>query len=47
MAKATRQFKNKRTGVVWEVADPATLKRILESPLDYEEVKMEEAKSAK
>ena len=34
-----RSFKNKKTGVVWEVADPATLKRVLEDPQTYEEVK--------
>lgn len=34
-----RSFKNKKTGVVWEVADPATLKRVLADPQAYEEVK--------
>jgi hypothetical protein len=47
MAKTARQFKNTRTGAVWEVADPATLKRVLESPLDYEEVNLKEAKPDK
>ena len=35
------QFRVKRTGVVWDVTDPATLKRIKANPQDYEEVKAE------
>ncbi|MDD4478563.1 MAG: hypothetical protein PHD64_05890 [Mesotoga sp.] len=31
-------IRNKKTGVVWEVGDPATLKRVKEQPDDYEEV---------
>ncbi len=38
---AARSFKNKKTGVVWEVADPATLKRVLDDPQTYEEIKQE------
>ena len=40
-----RIFRNKKTGVVWEVADPATLKRVTEDPQAYEEVKPESEKS--
>lgn len=36
-----RSFRNKATGVVWEVADPATLKRVLDDPQTYEEIKPE------
>ena len=39
---AVRIFKNKKTGVTWEVADPATLKRVLGDPGSYEEVKPDE-----
>lgn len=35
-------FKNKKTGVVWEVADPATLKRVLADTAAYEEIKPEQ-----
>lgn len=38
---AARLFKNKNTSVVWEVADPATLKRVLDDPQTYEEIKQE------
>lgn len=34
-----RLFKNKATGVIWEVADPTTLKRVSEDLSSYEEVK--------
>ena len=36
-----RLFRNKATGVIWEVADPATLKRVLDDPQTYEEIKQE------
>jgi len=36
-----RLFRNKATGVIWEVADPATLKRVSEDPSSYEEIKPE------
>ena len=36
-----RLFKNKATGVIWEVADPATLKRVSEDASGYEEIKPE------
>lgn len=42
-----RSFRNKKTGVVWEVADPATLKRVLEDPGTYEEVKADPKKPEK
>ena len=38
---AARLFRNKITGVTWEVADPATLKRVSEDPSSYEEIKPE------
>ena len=38
---AARLFLNKTTGVTWEVADPATLKRVLDDPQTYEEIKQE------
>lgn len=38
---AARLFQNKKTGVVWEVADQATLKRVLDDPQSYEEIKPE------
>ncbi len=38
---AARLFRNKITGVTWEVADPATLKRVLDDPQSYEEIKSE------
>ena len=44
---AARLFKNKNTSVVWEVADPATLKRVLDDPQTYEEVKQEQKKPEK
>lgn len=39
--------RNKRTGVEWEVGDPATLKRVKEQPDDYEEVQSEPPKQKK
>lgn len=39
-----RSFKNKKTGVVWEVADPATLKRVLADTATYEEILPEQKK---
>jgi hypothetical protein len=39
--------RNKRTGVEWEVGDPATLKRVKEQPDDYEEIKAEIPKPKK
>jgi len=44
---AARLFRNKTTGVTWEVADPATLKRVLDDPQTYEEVKQEQKKPEK
>jgi hypothetical protein len=44
---AARLFQNKKTGVVWEVADPATLKRVLEDTATYEEIKGEQKKPEK
>jgi hypothetical protein len=41
---AARLFQNKKTGVVWEVADPATLKRVLDDPQTYEEIKQQAEK---
>ncbi|OPX80425.1 MAG: hypothetical protein A4E45_00045 [Methanosaeta sp. PtaB.Bin039] len=38
-----RQFVNKKTGVTWEVGDPVTLKRMLDDPTSYEEVKPEKS----
>jgi len=40
-------IRNKRTGVEWEVGDPATLKRVKEQPDDYEEIKAEAPKQKK
>lgn len=34
-----RHFLNRKTKIVWEVADVATLKRLLADPVTYEEVK--------
>ena len=42
-----RKFLNKKTGVTWEVADPATLKRVLGDPGTYEEIKAEPKKPEK
>ena len=39
-----RLFRNKTTGVTWEVADPATLKRVLDDPQTYEEIKQQAEK---
>ena len=39
-------WKNKKTGVVWDVGDPTTLKRMRGQPEDYEEVKEEKKKKA-
>lgn len=44
MQQTARHFRNKKTGVVWEVADPATLKRVTEDPQAYEEIKPEPEK---
>lgn len=44
---AARLFRNKITGVTWEVADQATLKRVLDDPQTYEEVKQEQKKPEK
>ncbi len=41
---AARLFRNKTTGVTWEVADPATLKRVLDDPQTYEEIKQQAEK---
>lgn len=38
------KFRVKRTGVELEVGDPATLKRLLASPQDYELIKPEAPK---
>lgn len=35
-----RHFLNKKTKIVWEVADEATLKRLLADPINYEEAKV-------
>ena len=42
-----RSFKNLKTGVVWEVADQATLKRVLADTATYEEIKQAERKLEK
>jgi hypothetical protein len=45
--QTVRTFRNKKTGVVWEVADPATIKRVIDDPQSYEEVKPEPEKPKK
>ena len=42
---AARIFRNKKTGVSWEVADPATLKRVLADTATYEEILTEQKES--
>lgn len=44
VAMVPRWFKNKNTGVEWAIGDPVTLKRVLEDPQTYEEIKPAEKK---
>lgn len=39
-------IRNKRTGVVWDITDEAHLKRLLDDPKHYEEVKPEKKAKA-